>query len=113
MSMQTLVVPDHSVENVVLGAHREAVIQGKVVVDGDAKVTLEGFPINLSSSEGLAVMPVFAHADKTGAFALDGVTPAAYDLTLPLSPPGTYVRSVMFNDREALGQVLDRSEERR
>jgi hypothetical protein len=107
MSMQTLVVPDHSLENVVLGAHREAVIQGKVVVDGDAKVTLEAFPINLSSSEGVAVMPVFGHADKTGAFTLEGVTPAAYDLTLSLSPAGTYLRSVMFNGREALGQVLD------
>lgn len=107
MSMQTLVVPDHSVENVVLGARREAAIQGTVMVDGDAKVSLEAFPINLTPSEGLAVMPVFAHADKSGAFSLEGVTPAAYDLALPLSPPGTYVRSVMFNDREALGQPLD------
>ena len=107
MSMQTLVVPDHSVENVVLGARREAAIHGKVVLDGDAKVTLEGFPISLTPAEGIAVMPVFGKADKTGAFALEGVTPAAYDLTLPLSPAGTYLRSVMFNDREALGQVLD------
>jgi hypothetical protein len=107
MSMQTLVVPDHSVENVVLGARREAAIQGKVVVDGDAKVALDAFPISLMPSEGLAVMPVSGKADKTGAFTLEGVTPAAYDLMLPLSPDGTYVKSVMFNDREALGRVLD------
>ena len=107
MSMQTLVVPDHSVENVVLGARREASIQGTVVVDGDAKVTLEWFPISLTPAEGLAVMPAYAKADKTGAFKLEGVTPAAYDLMLSLSPAGTYLRSVMFNDREALGQALD------
>jgi hypothetical protein len=107
MSMQTLVVPDHNVENVVLGARREAAIQGTVVVDGDAKVALEAFPISLMPSEGLAVMPVSGKADKNGGFTLEGVTPAAYDLSLPLSPAGTYVRSVMFNGREALGQTLD------
>jgi uncharacterized protein (DUF2141 family) len=107
MSMQTLVVPDHSVENAVLGARREAVIQGKVVLDGDAKVALEGFPISLTPSEGLAVMPASAKADKSGVFTLEGVTPAAYDLTLPLSPAGTYVKSVTFNDRESLGRALD------
>jgi hypothetical protein len=107
MSMQTLVVPDHNVENVVLGARREAAIQGTVLVDGAAKVTLEGFPISLTPAEGITVMPVFGKADKAGVFRLEAVTPAMYDLTLPFSPPGTYLRSVMFNDREALGQVLD------
>ena len=107
MSMQTLVVPDHSVENVVLGAHRDVTIKGTVVLDGDAKVSLERFSIGLMSSEGVAVMPVFGHADKSGAFTLEGVTPAAYDLTLPVSPAGTYVKSVTFNDRESLGHVLD------
>ena len=107
MSMQPLVVPDHNVENVGLGARREAAIQGKVVLDGDAKVALEGFPVGLTPAEEVAVMPVFGKADKTGAFTLEAVTPAAYDLTLSLSPAGTYVESVMFNDREMLGRVLD------
>jgi hypothetical protein len=107
MSMQTLVVPDHNVENVVLGGHREAAIQGKVVLDGDAKVTLEGFPIHMTAAEGVAVMPVSGKADMAGGFTLEGVTPAAYDVTLPFSPPGTYVKSVTFNDREMLGRPLD------
>jgi hypothetical protein len=95
------------VENVVLGGHREAAIQGKVVLDGDAKVTLEGFPIHMTAAEGVAVMPVSGKADKAGGFTLEGVTPAAYDVTLPFSPPGTYVKSVTFNDREMLGRPLD------
>jgi len=107
MSMQTLVVPDTSVENVVLGARPEVAIQGKVIVDGDGKVALQDFPIMLTPSEGMAVMPATAKADKTGVFTLDHVTPASYDLQLSLSPPGTYVKSVLFNDREALGQVLN------
>jgi protocatechuate 3,4-dioxygenase beta subunit len=107
MSMQPLIVPDRNVENLELGAGPEATIQGKVVVDGDAKLLPDGFPVTLMAAAGMAVMPVFGKADKSGAFTLEHVTRASYELTLPLSPEGTYVKSVMFNDRESLGQELD------
>jgi len=109
MTMLPLIVPDNGAQDVVLGARPEATIQGHVMLDGEAKVALQDFPITLTASEGMAVMPASAKADKFGAFTLDHVTPASYDLTLPLSPQGTYVKSVMFNDREALGQILDLS----
>ena len=107
ISMQSIAVADKNVENVVLGARREAKIQGRVAVDGDGKVRVEGFMVSLTASDGIAVMPATAKADKSGAFTVDQVTQAAYDLTLPMAPQGTYVKSVTFNGREALGQVLD------
>jgi len=109
MTMLSLVVPENGVRDVVLGVPPEATIQGHVKLDGDAKVELKDYPITLAGSEAMAVMPVTGKADQSGAFTLEHVVPASYDLSLPLSPPGTYVRSVMFNDREALGQVLDLS----
>jgi len=109
VSMQTLVVPDKKLENYVLGARPEAAVQGTVAMDGEAKVDLKAFPVGLIPAEGVAVMPVTGKADETGAFTLDHITAASYDLNLPLSPEGTYVKSVMCNDGEALGQSLDLS----
>jgi len=45
------------------------------MLDGEAKVALQDFPITLTASEGMAVMPASAKADKFGAFTLDHVTP--------------------------------------
>jgi protocatechuate 3,4-dioxygenase beta subunit len=107
MSMQPLIVPDRNVDNVKLGARPEATIQGRVAVDGDAKLPLKDFALTLTSAEGLAVMPATAKADETGAFTLAHVAPAVYDLTLPFVPEGAYLKSVEFNGREALGHELD------
>ena len=106
MNMQPLMVPDRNVENLELGARAEATIQGKVAVDGDAKMPDE-FPVMLTAADGMAIMPVNGKADKSGAFTLDHVAHASYDLALPVSPEGTYVKSVAFNDRESLGQPFD------
>jgi len=68
---------------------------------------VEAFPIMLISHDGTAIMPVQSKVDEAGAFTLEHVAPGTFDLNLPYSPEGAYVKSVMFNDREALGQVLD------
>jgi hypothetical protein len=78
-----------------------------VVVDGEAKVALRGFPVSLLPADGLAIMPAAAKADEEGAFTLAGVTPARYDLNLPFAPAGTYVKSVTFNDRSVPDGALD------
>ncbi len=107
MSMQTLVVPDRNVENIELGVSQEATIQGKVAVDGDAKLLPDQFPVMLTAAGSGAMMPGNGKADKSGAFTLDHVARASFDLMLPVSPEGTYLKSVLFNDRESLGQPLD------
>ncbi|MGB7760592.1 MAG: carboxypeptidase-like regulatory domain-containing protein [Bryobacteraceae bacterium] len=109
MTMLSLVVPENGARDVVLGVPPEATIQGHVKLDGDARVELKDFPITLTGSEAVAAMPVTGKADKSGAFTLEHVVPTSYDLMLPFSPPGTYVKSVLFNDREELGRVLDLS----
>jgi hypothetical protein len=107
MSMQPLMVPEKGVDNVKLGTRADATIQGKVAIDGDAKIPLKAFTLMLSPSEGLAVMPATGKADETGAFTLDHVAPAAYELTFPFIPEGAYLKSVDFNGRESLGHALD------
>ena len=107
MTMQPLFVPDKGIDNLKLGARADATIQGKVAVDGDAKIPLKEFSLMLTSADGLAVMPASGKADETGAFTLAHVAPAAYDLTFPFMPEGVYLKSVEFNGRETLGRELD------
>ena len=107
MIMQSLVVPEKNVENLELGA-AEATIQGKVSIDGDAKLLPDGFQISLTPGmRGVPLVPVVAWADKSGAFTLEHVSRTTYDLAPHSAPTGTYVKSVMFNDHESLGQELD------
>jgi hypothetical protein len=107
VSMQPLFVPDKSIDNFKLGTRPDATIQGKVTIDGDAKLPLKDVSLTLTSAEGLAVMPVSAEADETGAFTLGHVTPATYDLAFPLIPEGAYLKSVEFNGQETMGKELD------
>jgi hypothetical protein len=100
-------VPDKGVDNLKLGARTDATIQGRVAVDGDTKVSLKSFTLTLTPAEGLAVMPATGKADEAGAFTLEHVAPAAYDLTFPFIPEGAYLKSVDFNGHEALGHELD------
>jgi Carboxypeptidase regulatory-like domain len=107
ISMQPLMVPDKGVDNLKLGTRTDATIQGKVAIDGDAKIPLKAFTLMLTPAEGLAVMPATGKADETGAFTLQHVVPATYELTFPFIPEGAYLKSVDFNGREALGRELD------
>src|SRR5450759_913033 len=61
----------------------------------------------VSSALPVAVMPATGKADETGAFTLQHVVPAAYELAFPFIPEGAYLKSVDFNGREALGKELD------
>jgi hypothetical protein len=105
-SVQPLIVPNQNVENVTLGQPPEATIQGRIVVDGDLNLALKGLSVRLIPGEGVSVMSAAGKTDESGAFTLSRVTPAPYYLTAP-HPPGAYVKSVMFNDHEALGRELD------
>ena len=107
MSMQPLMVPDKGLDNVKLGARTDATIQGKVAVDGDARIPLKAFTLMLAGADGLGVMPASGKADETGAFTLEHVAPAAYELTFGFIPEGAYLKAVEFNGREALGHELD------
>jgi protocatechuate 3,4-dioxygenase beta subunit len=106
ISMQPLVVPERGLENVSLGAPPEATITGQLVVAGDAKPNLKDFSVTLTPGETIAVMPAYGRVDETGAFKIEHVAGVPYDVELPL-PEGTYIKSVLFNDREKLGQTID------
>jgi hypothetical protein len=105
-TMQSLIVPDRNVDDVKLGGRADATIQGKVAVDGDAKLPLKEFALLMTPAEG-GVRTASGKADETGAFTLAHVAPAVYDLTFSVVPEGAYVKSVEFNGREALGHELD------
>ncbi len=105
-NMQPLVVPDRNVENLELGASPVATIQGTVAVDGDVKLPDE-FPVRLTVADGRVMMTRHGRAETSGAFTLDHVPRAPYELMLPFFPEGTYLKSVLFNDRESLGRLLD------
>ena len=107
MTMVPLFVPEKNLENVKLGPPPEGTIQGSVTLDGDAAVKLQDFTVILTPAQPVAVMPATAKADSAGAFVLEHVTAASYDLVLAHIPAGAYLKSVMFNGREALGQPLD------
>ncbi len=106
-STQTLVVPDRNVENLELGVSPEATIQGKIVVDGDARLLPDQFSVVLTTAEGASAAGVPGKIDKSGAFTLDHVRRAPLELMLDDPPEGTYLKSVLFNDRELPGQAFD------
>jgi len=104
INSQPLVVPDRNVENLELGVGQEATIQGRVSVDDDAKLLPDEFRVRLMAAAGGGA--AFAKADKSGAFTLEHVARESYDFMLD-SSEGTYLKSVLFNDHESLGQQLD------
>ncbi|MBZ5585933.1 MAG: hypothetical protein LAQ30_27835, partial [Acidobacteriia bacterium] len=53
------------------------------------------------------VIPVTAKVDESGAFTLKRLAAAPYDLALPSVPEGTYIKSVTFNGRDAMGKELE------
>jgi hypothetical protein len=110
IQMQALVVPKEGISGVKLRAQPEQTVQGKVIVDGGnsdgKKVPLKGVMVMLMADSGMAAMPAMGSVSENGAFSLK-VSGAAYQLEFPRMPPGTYVRSVVWNGREMLGKALD------
>jgi hypothetical protein len=106
MTMQPIVVPDEGLADVKLGAQPEKAVQGRIVTAGDGKVDLQHFIVVLAGDEGVYPMPVLAHATETGIFTAK-VAAASYGLTLPYTPPGTYLKSVLLNGRDLSGKPLD------
>jgi len=109
MTMQPLIVPNENLTDIKLGMAPEGKLQGRVVVAGDGKVALKGLRVMLTGDEDAPVMPSTAAVDESGAFALAKVAPVPYDLRLPRVPDGAYLKSVLWNGREILGQPLDLS----
>jgi len=106
ITMQTLVVPGEGLSDVNLGSVPEASLPGRVTVGDGGKVALKGIVINLEG-DGAQMMPLSARADDSGAFVLKKVAPASYDLKVIGVPAGAYVKSVLWNGREKLGEACD------
>lgn len=106
MSMIPITIPDDGIDGIKLGPKPDGTIQGSITVDGGAKIPLDGMAISLTPA-GSMVMPAGAAANASGAFTLDHVTAATYDVTFPHLPKGTYIKSFTFNGRDTFGQPID------
>lgn len=109
MTMQTLIVPSENLSDVKLGSLPDASLPGRVTVTGDDKVALKGIAVSLEGEEDGPLMPSSARVSDSGAFLLKRVATASYDLKVINVPRSTYVKSILWNGREKLGETLDLS----
>jgi hypothetical protein len=109
MTMQPLIVPSENMTDVKLGVAAEGSLQGRVVVSGDGKVALKGIGIMLAGDEDAPVMPAMGTVTESGAFTLTKVASTPHLLSVSRVPPGAYLKSILWNGRDILGQPLDLS----
>ena len=109
MTMQPLIVPSENMTDVKLGVAAEGSLQGRVVVAGDGKVALKGVGIMLAGDEDAPVMPAMGTVTESGAFTLTKVASTPHLLSVSRVPPGAYLKSILWNGRDILGQPLDLS----
>ena len=107
MTMQPLIVPNENLSDIKLGLAPEGTVQGKVTVAGDGKVAVKGFSVMLAGGDDAAIMPSTTAVDESGTFQLKKIASASYELTLPRVPAGAYLKSVLWNGREKLGESFD------
>jgi uncharacterized GH25 family protein len=107
MTMQTLIVPSENLSDVKLGTVPEASLAGRISVADDGKVALKGIAVTLAGGEDGPLMPASGRVEDSGAFVLKKVATARYDLSLVNLPAGAYMKSVLWNGREKLGESLD------
>jgi hypothetical protein len=107
MTMQTLIVGDENLSDVKIGTVAEGTLQGRVTVAGDGKVALKGVAIMLEGDEMGPTMPSSGRVDESGAFVLKKVASTKYRVSVSNLPAGSYLKSVLWNGREKLGEVLD------
>jgi len=107
MTMQALTVPNENLIDVKLGAAAEGSLQGRVIAAGDGKVALKGVGIMLAGDEDAPVMPAMGTVTESGAFTLTKVALAPHLLEVSRVPAGAYLKSVLWNGRDILGQPLD------
>jgi uncharacterized GH25 family protein len=107
MTMQTLIVGSENLSDVKIGTAAEGTLQGNVTVAGDGKVTLKGISIMLGGDDIGTTMPSTGRVDESGAFVLKKVASTKYGVSVSNIPAGSYLKSVLWNGREKLGETLD------
>jgi uncharacterized GH25 family protein len=107
MTMQTLIVGDENMSDVKIGTAAEGILQGRVTVNGDGKVPLKGISIMLGGDDDMATMPATGRVDESGAFVVKKVASTKYDVSVSNIPAGSYLKSVLWNGREKLGETFD------
>jgi hypothetical protein len=104
---QPLFVPAENLTDVKLGTLPERTVPGRVNLVGDGKVSLKGLSVTLLAGEDSQVMPENATMDENGAFVLKRVVPMRYRLGVYPLPTGKYLKSVLWNGKERLGDPFD------
>jgi hypothetical protein len=108
MHMQTVVVPNEGLKDLVLGAQKDGSVKGRVSLSGNNKVELGGMKIMLGGGgEELATMPVFGTVSKSGEFTLNKVMQQPYELETDDLPDGAYLKSVQWGGQERMGKPID------
>jgi len=107
MTMQTLVVGNENLTGVKIGTVPEATLQGKIAVAGDGKVDLKGVTVILEGEEDGPTMPATGRVEESGSFVVKRVAPTKYEVSVSGVPAGAYLKSVLWNGREKLGEQLD------
>jgi hypothetical protein len=107
MTHQPLFVPNENLSDVRLGVVTEGTVQGRLNVVGDGKVVLKGLMASLNGAGEALVMPSSGMVDEAGVFALKKVTAAQYEFSMPRVPDGAYLKSVLWNGKEKLGEPFE------
>lgn len=107
VTMQNLIVGNENLSDVKIGTVPEAALQGKITVAGNTKVALKGIAVLLEGGEDGPLMPASGRADESGSFELKKVAAASYEVSMSGVPAGAYLKSVLWNGREELGEPLD------
>jgi uncharacterized GH25 family protein len=107
MIQQALVVPNENLSDVKLGVVTQGMVRGRVNLTGDGKVALKGLSVLLIADGDAPIMPAAAAVDDSGALLLKNVAATTYELNVQNVPAGAYVKSVLWNGKEKLGEPLD------
>ena len=102
---QTVRVTDADVDGVALTQKPAVTVSGTVTAEGsqlqklDVQVSLS--PVNAMDQGGEGV------TSADGTFAIANVAPETFDLQISNVPPGKYVKSIRFGDRDANNGLID------
>ena len=107
MIQQPMIVPNENLSEVKLGVVVQGTIRGRINLAGDGKVALKSLMVSLIADEDAPVMPSVAAVDDSGSFLLKKVAATTYGLNVQDVPAGAYLKSVLWNGKEKLGETLD------
>lgn len=105
---ETVTVRRHDVDDLVLQVHSGAEITGRITLDGAPLTSQQsGASRRLIGLQAVAGVPgIPARMGTDGAFSIRDISAGAYHASVS-PPPGTYVKSILFNGQDMTRAALD------